>query len=87
MTQENPNDLIANLLSASLEQTHNVTNRVIENLESEVIYQKALVKVIRHRIESLLNGNYMPTPNAIIDALYPGEYVIDKFKADSAYEN
>lgn len=63
--------LVADLITASLTQTHQMTNRVIDNLTEERDEARAELEAVRRRIEELMSGRYMPMPHQVIDALYP----------------
>lgn len=44
---------------------------MIENLQYQADYSTAVVELIRERMGELLGGDYMPTPHALNEALFP----------------
>lgn len=79
------NEFVANLLTASITQSQNITNQVIDNLEFEVIERRATIAAIRALMFRLLDSDYMPTPSAIERALYPSQSMVDAYKKSSPY--
>ena len=65
--------LVADILTAMTSQTAAVTTTVIDNLTEQLADSQAEVDAIRDRIQALLDGPYMPTPDAILRALWPNE--------------
>lgn len=64
-------NLLADVMTASLRQTQEITNLVIDNLENDLRRERARNQVIVADIEALLSEKWMPTPDAIRMALYP----------------
>jgi hypothetical protein len=73
-------ELMAQLVERNADSLNHTTNTIIDNLTEDNANLKAELHAVRWKIQNLLKGQYMPTPNAIMDALYPGKYLIDKFK-------
>lgn len=63
--------LVADLMGQSMSQTHDLTNSIIDSLSEDLAETRAIVDLIRDQIENLVQGDYMPTPDALIRALYP----------------
>jgi hypothetical protein len=75
-------ELMGQLMTASLAQTQDVTNRVIDSLTADLADAHATVDAIRSRIWDLLDGPYMPSADALIDALWPNEEEREPFRRD-----
>lgn len=78
MTNSTPpiSPLVAELITASLTRTQQVTNQVIENLEAMNADLRAELSAVREEVLALLDGRYMPMPEAIRRALYPSRAAI-----------
>jgi len=74
--------LVADLISASLAQTHSVTNSLIDSLTEQAASSRAEVDAIRTRITALLSGPYQPSPAAIEAALWPTDEFVEHFRTD-----
>jgi hypothetical protein len=75
-------ELMGQLMTASLAQTQDVTNRVIDSLTADLADAHATVDAIRWRIGALLDGPYMPSADALIAALWPNEEEREPFRRD-----
>jgi hypothetical protein len=75
-------ELMGQLMTASLAQTQDVTNRVIDSLTADLADAHATLDAIRWRIGALLEGPYMPNPDALIAALWPNEEEREYFRRD-----
>jgi hypothetical protein len=69
--------LVADVISASLSMTHQVTDQLIESLTKQVADLTAELEAVRIGVHDLVGGRYMPTPIAILGALYPSDAAID----------
>lgn len=76
--------LVADLMQASLTQTHAVTNSVIDNLTERAELAEATLAAIRTAVLDLVGGDFMPTPAAIERALYPRQAVINSHRPGTA---
>lgn len=74
--------LVADIMTAMMSQTHDVTNNIIESLTARADHSEAEIDAIRAGIQTLLDGPYMPTPDAILRALYPSAEMVDRFHRD-----
>lgn len=72
--------LVADLMSASLAQTHAVTNSVIDNLTERAELAEATLTAIMVGVDELLDGDYMPTSDAIRRAMLPSRATVDRFR-------
>lgn len=72
--------LVAEIMTASLTVTKNVTDRVIANLEEDNKDLRAELEAIRETIEILFDQPYMPQPIYIIRALYPSRETIARYR-------
>jgi len=63
--------LVAEIWSASLKSTFDVSNRVVENLEHCLLEREAELAAIKADVERLLAGPWMPMPEAIHRAVHP----------------
>jgi hypothetical protein len=75
-------ELMGQLMTASLAQTQDVTNRVIDSLTADLADAHATVDAIRSRIWDLLDGPYMPSADALNAALWPNEEEREPFRRD-----
>jgi hypothetical protein len=75
--------LVAQILEAQVATTHAVTTGLIDTLMRQVADATARRAAVEGEIAALLNGRYMPTPRAILDALYPDDETIARY-ADHA---
>jgi hypothetical protein len=69
--------LVAQLLEANMTQTHAVTNAVIDNLTRNRDEANATLAAIRAGVFRLLSGPYMPTSEAIREALWPSADMVN----------
>lgn len=76
-------ELALTLMGASSEGLAKTTNTLIDNLTAERDELRAEIAAMRHGIELMLDGNWMPTSEALRRALWPSADMIDRFrKAD-----
>lgn len=68
------------LMGASSEALANTTNTLLDNLTAERDELRAEIAAMRHGVELLLNGQWMPTSDALLRALWPSADAIDRFK-------
>lgn len=73
-------ELALQLMGASAEQLAGTTNTLIDNLTAERDELRAETAAMRHGVELLLEGNWMPTPDALRRALWPSADMIDRFR-------
>jgi hypothetical protein len=69
--------LVARLMEASLAQTHAVTNSVIDDLTYRAKRAETELQLVRDTVSALLDGPWMPMPDAIRRALWPGREAVD----------
>lgn len=69
--------LVARILEANSRGLAHTTNTLIDNLTHQAETAEATIRAIREEVELLLSGSYMPTPAAILKALWPSEEFID----------
>jgi hypothetical protein len=74
--------LVADVLSAMFENNRQTTTTLIDSLTAQVEDRDAELAAIRDRIHALLDGDYMPTPTAILRALYPTSAVVDRYRPE-----
>jgi hypothetical protein len=72
--------LVADLIGASLQQTHATANYLIDSLTAQLAERDAKLAAIRAGVMDLIDGDWMPTPAAIQRALYPGAGDIDAYR-------
>lgn len=75
--------LLADILSANARTTADATNRVIDSLRQQLDYAHARAALVEERMVRLLDGPWMPTSQALLDALYPSD---EKIRARAATE-
>lgn len=69
--------LIASLMEASMAQTHAVTDSLIDSLTHRAKRAEAQLQIVREVVTALLDGPWMPTPDAIRSALWPSRETVD----------
>lgn len=83
MTNDSKQALIDPLVVQILQQQSAdlayTTNALVEGLQHSSDMYSATVDAIRDRIQSLLEGPYMPSPAALLIALYPSEAAINRY--------
>ena len=67
------------LMGASVDGLAQTTNTLIDNLTAQLEYEHARSEAVADQIERLVAGPYMPTPAAILQALWPSEATIKAF--------
>lgn len=75
-------DLVIQLMQASQAQTAGITTSVIDSLTEQLADSRAEVSAIRNRIDALFAGPYMPTPDAVLAALWPDADDRERFRRD-----
>ena len=73
-------ELALHLMGASAEGLAKTTNTLIDNLTAERDELQAELKAVRHGIELLLEGNWMPTSEALLRALWPSADMVDRYR-------
>jgi hypothetical protein len=76
--------LVAQVIQANYAMTADVTNRLIESLEAQLAGAHARMDAVEDGVMRLISGNFMPTPNAIRDALHPSAEMIARYRRDGA---
>lgn len=71
--------LLADVIGASLRQTHQATNAVIDNLTRDLERTRARLEIVRERVQSLLDGPYIPNPDRIREALWVTDPDVDRY--------
>lgn len=85
-TEETPSDrekgleFALQLMGASAEGLANTTNHLIDNLTAERDEMRAELAATRHGVDLLLDGNWMPTGDALRRALWPSADMVDRFR-------
>ncbi len=74
--------LVAGIVSSMFEQSRVTTATLIDSLTAQLADRDAELAAIRERINALLGGDYMPTPAAILDALYPTQALIAHYRQE-----
>lgn len=74
--------LVIQLMQASQAETAGITTSLIGSLTEQLAESNAEIGAIRYRIGALLDGDYMPTPEAILRALYPPAELRERFRSD-----
>jgi len=75
--------LVAELISAQLSMTHDTTNRLIENLQATIADADAHRLAVEYEVERLLDGDFMPTPDAIRRAVFaPCADLVARFREE-----
>lgn len=69
--------LVADILTVMISDSADVNQRLIASLTTQVDEYRAELGLIRNRVEVLLSGPYMPTPAALIGALWPGQAAVE----------
>lgn len=73
-------ELALQLMGVSAEGLAKTTNTLIDNLTAERDELRAEIAAMRHGIELMLDGNWMPTSDALRRALWPSADMIDRFR-------
>lgn len=76
--------LLAQILSANAAHTATITNAVVDSLTEQVETLTATITAIRQEILDVLDGDYMPTPDAIARRLYPSDETVDAHRDRSS---
>lgn len=76
-------NLVIQLMQASRKEADWTTNTLIDSLTEQLADSHAQVDAIRDRIQGLLDGPYMPTPDAIIGALWPSPEIRAAFRQEA----
>lgn len=87
MTTEAPpiSPLVAELITASLSMTHDTTNRLIDNLNATIADADAHRAAVEYEVRQLLDGDFMPSPDAIRRAVYaPDPALVARFREESS---
>lgn len=74
--------LVADLVTSMLTATQHTTNLVIDNLNRDLATEKARLAAIHCAVLDLLDGPWMPMPDAIRRALYPSAEMIATYRED-----
>lgn len=75
--------LIAQLIQSNYNQYASTSQSLLDTYEAQIKQSNAVIDSIRDRIRTLLNGDYMPTTRAIMDALYPSAEEIQYYMEES----
>ncbi len=73
-------DLVIRLMQASRAEADWTTNTLLDSLTEQLADSHAEVDAIRDRINALFSGPYMPTPDAVLAALYPSPEVRSNYR-------
>lgn len=78
---EQAQDLVVRLMQANHQNLVAVMNRQIENLEARVLAREAELAAIRFRINELFSTEFMPTSDAILQAVFaPSRKFMEEFR-------
>jgi len=77
--------LVADVLTSMFTQTAGITNTLLDSYQATIDDLEAERYAVQYGIDQLLAGPWMPTPDAIRDAVfYPRQDLIDEYKARKA---
>lgn len=68
---------VAQLMEAGMEHTHQVTNRVIDQLEYNNARLQAALDLVRESIEDACDRPWTPNPRYLTGLLYPSQEAIE----------
>lgn len=74
-------ELMAKLLGTSIAATQETSYRRVGRLRDQLADERARNNLIVKEISQLLNGEYMPTPSRLMQALWPSPEAIAKERA------
>jgi hypothetical protein len=72
--------LVIQILEANATALAHTTNALIDGLQAQLDDERATVAAIRDQISMLLDGPWMPTPSAILRALWPSEKTLNRYR-------
>ena len=72
--------LVVALMAQSQRDYAYTSGAVIESLQRDLNEARATLAAIRTEADVLLSGNWMPTPDAIREALWPSDKIIDEYR-------
>jgi hypothetical protein len=72
--------LVADLTLATLAQSQQTTDLLIESLTKRAETAEATIEVIRSKMGNLLDREYAPSERMIVRALYPKDKEIEEFR-------
>lgn len=67
------NPLVASILSATFQLSRDTSTSLIDSLMEQLADSRAEVDAIRARITALFDGDYEPSSDAVMQALWPNE--------------
>lgn len=70
-------NLIADIITANLNITHQITNNLIDSYRNQAEIAEATLAAIRVAIFNLLDGPYAPSDSAIRRAMYPNSDLVN----------
>lgn len=76
--------LVGQILTAQAEFTRQVTDSLVDSLTKDRDRAEATIAAIRAGVEALFDGPWVPTPEAILAALYPSVEVVAQYRKDGA---
>ncbi|MEU8157990.1 hypothetical protein AB0B94_30425 [Micromonospora sp. NPDC048986] len=79
-TEQPFSPLVAQILTANASYAAQTSSALIDSLAAEVATLRAQRAAIREGVRQLLDGEYMPTPAAIIRRLYPTATTVDLYR-------
>lgn len=75
--------LIGSLVTTLFANSVTTTNRLLELADARIEAAEAELYAIRHGVDQLLAGKWMPTPDAIREAVFePSQKLIEEYKAN-----
>lgn len=81
ITIKNP-ELLGAIFSQMSSDRAYTTNALLDNYKGQAEKAEATLDAIRWKVEVLLDGDYMPTPTALLRAMWPSDDLIKTFMPD-----
>ena len=71
--------LMIQIMQQSARDAAYTTNELLAGYQREAQEANATIEAIRRRLQELMTGDYMPTPYAVLQALYPSRERIERY--------
>lgn len=65
--------LLGAIINAQFGMTRDVTDRLVEGLQYDVLYRRCVIELMREGVYKLINGPYVPATHRIARAMHPSE--------------
>lgn len=75
-------ELMAALVERNAHDLHFVNEQLMESYKHQAETAEATLTAIRDQVTRLLSGSWMPTPQVLVDALYPSDKVVNAFRKE-----